>query len=140
MITKINNSWITLAEQRNEVTVQRAFAGLHTMVGEPIEGLSEVKQCILYYHERELYPNGAVIKMELKNYILADLDYTEKQIDDILYYMDELKVLTGFVAQLGYDGIINPARETLENIDILPLSIENGYPLRRDTREKKIKV
>jgi hypothetical protein len=139
MITEINNGWITLDEQRNEVTVQRAFAGLHTMVGEPIEGLSEVKQCIVYYHERELYPNGEVIKTELKNYTLSDLDYTEEEIDSILYYMDELKVLTGFVNQLGYNGIINPARETLENVGILPLTVENGYPLRRDTRVKVVK-
>lgn len=139
MTTNVNNGWITLAEQRNEVTVQRAFAGLHTMVGEPIEGQSEVKQCIVYYHERELYPNGEVIKTELKNYTLADLDYTEEEIDSILYFMDELKVLTGFVNALGYDGIINPARETLENTTILPLTVENGYPLRRDTRVKQVK-
>jgi hypothetical protein len=139
MITEISNSWITLDEQRNEVTVQRAFAGLHTMVGEPIEGLSEVKQCVVYYHERELYPNGEVIKTELKNYTLADLDYTEEEIDSILYYMDELKVLTGFVNQLGYNGIINPSRETIENTSILPLTVENGYPLRRDTRVKVVK-
>jgi hypothetical protein len=139
MITEISNSWITLDEQRNEVTVQRAFAGLHTMVSEPIEGLSEVKQCIVYYHERELYPNGEVIKTELKNYTLQDLDYTEEEINNILYYMDELKVLTGFVNQLGYNGIINPARETLENVGILPLTVENGYPLRRDTRVKVVK-
>lgn len=139
MTTNVNNGWITLDEQRNEVTVQRAFAGLHTMVGEPIEGQSEVKQCIVYYHERELYPNGEVIKTELKNYTLADLDYTEEEINSILYYMDELKVLTGFVNALGYDGIINPARETLENTTILPLTVENGYPLRRDTRVKQVK-
>lgn len=139
MTTNVNNGWITLSEQRNEVTVQRAFAGLHTMVGEPIEGLSEVKQCVVYYHERELYPNGEVIKTELKNYTLSDLDYTEEEINSILYYMDELKVLTGFVNQLGYNGIINPARETLENVGILPLTIENGYPLRRDTRVKVVK-
>jgi hypothetical protein len=139
MITKVNNGWITLDEQRNEVTVQRAFAGLNTMVGEPIEGLSEVKQCIVYYHERELYPNGEVIKTELKNYTLTDLDYTEEEINNILYYMDAMPVLTGFVNSIGYNGIINPCRETLEDIDILPVSVENSYPLRRDTRVKSVK-
>jgi len=43
--------------------------------------------------------------------------------------------LGGLINNLGYPGIINPARETLENVLILPLNVENGYPLRRDTRE-----
>lgn len=139
MITKVNNGWITLADQRNEVTVQRAFAGLHTMVAPPVDGESDVTQCVLYYHERELYPNNEVIKVELKNYVLADLAYTEKEIDNILYYMDELKVLTGFVNSLGYSGIINPSRQTLENISILPLNVTPDYPLHKNTREKKVK-
>jgi hypothetical protein len=46
-----------------------------------------------------------------------------------------LAVLSGFINNLGYPGIINPARETLENVVILPINVENGYPLRRDTRE-----
>ncbi len=42
--------------------------------------------------------------------------------------------LGGLINNLGYPGIINPARETLDNVFILPLTTENGYPLRRDTR------
>lgn len=138
METLVNNGWITLNTQRNQVTVQRAFAGIHPMVSEPnSEGKSTVLQCIVYYHERELYPNGNVIKSELKNYILFDLDYTEGVDENSQPYKQEaLAVLTGFVNALGYNGIINPARETLENTTILPVTVDNGYPLHRDTRQK----
>jgi hypothetical protein len=138
METLVNNGWITLNTQRNGVTVQRAFAGIHPMVSQPnSEGKSTVEQCIVYYHERELYPNGNVIKSELKNYILFDLDYTEGVDENSQHYKQEaLTVLTGFVNALGYNGIINPARETLENTTILPVTVDNGYPLHRDTRQK----
>ena len=140
MTTEINNSWITLDEQRNEVTVQRAFAGLETRIAQPNElGKSEVQYCTLHYWERELYPNNEVIKVELKNYVLADLDYTEEMINEILMAADPLPVLTGFVNALGYEGIINPSRETLADVNILPLTVENNYPLHRDTRVKSVK-
>lgn len=135
MITEINNSWITLSEQRNEVTVQRAFAGLDTRIAQPNNiGKSEVQYCTLHYWERELYPNGEVIKTELKNYVLADLDYTEEMINEVLMSTDPLLVLTGFVNALGYDGIINPSRETLVSLTALPLDAENGYLLRSRNR------
>ena len=132
-MTTINNSWITLSEQRNGVTVQRKFAGLDTFINE----LNEVVPPTVKYWERELYPNGEVIKTELKFYKLEDLEYTECENDTM--YMNPLPVLSGFINNLGYPGIINPARETLENVSILPLNVENGYPLRRDTREKFLK-
>jgi hypothetical protein len=84
--------------------------------------------------ERELYPNGNVIKTELKWYCLHDLPETINDVEN--WKQEPLAVLTGFVNSLGYPGIINPALETLENPNILPLTVENGYPLRRDTREK----
>lgn len=127
METKINNNWITLTEKRNGVEVQRKFAGLDTKIS--ID--DNVERCFVKYWERELYPNGEVIKTEEKFYKLEDLasqDVGETQ------YMAPLAVLSGFVSQLGYPGIVNPARETLENTIILPLTVENGYPLRRDTR------
>lgn len=134
-MTQINNGWITLSEQRNQVTVQRAFAGLDTRVSQPNnQGNSEVNHCILYYWERELYPNNEVIKTELKNYILSDLDYTEEIINDILMAADPLPVLTGFVNSLGYDGIINPSRDTLSSLTALPLDVDNGYLLRSRNR------
>jgi len=128
MTTTINNEWITLSEMRNGVTVQRKFAGLDTIV--TIE--NEVERCHVKYWERELYPTGEVIRTELKFYKLEDLasqDVGETQ------QMLPLAVLSGFINNLGYPGIINPARETLENVVILPVTVENGYPLRRDTRE-----
>lgn len=126
-MTTINNNWITLPEKRNGVDVQRKFAGLDTKIS--ID--DNVERCFVKYWERELYPNGEVNKIEEKFYKLEDLasqDVGENQ------YMAPLSVLSGFVNSLGYPGIINPARETLENIVILPLFVENGYPLRRDTR------
>lgn len=128
MITTINNEWITLSEKRNGVTVQRKFAGLDTS----ITVNNEVERCHVKYWERELYPNGEVIKTVEKFYTLEDLasqDVSENQ------EMAPLAVLSGFINNLGYPGIINPARETLENVLILPVTVENGYPLRRDTRE-----
>ena len=126
-MTTINNNWITLSELRNGVTVQRKFAGLDTKIS--LE--DNVEKCFVKYWERELYPNGEVNKVEEKYYKLEDLasqDVGETQ------EMAPLAVLSGFIAQLGYPGIINPARETLENVVILPINVENGYPLRRDTR------
>jgi hypothetical protein len=129
-MTTINNEWITLTEQRNGVTVQRKFAGLETEISET----NEVLFCKVKYHERELYPNGNVIKSELKWYCLQDLPETINDIEG--WKQEPLAVLLGFINALGYNGIINPARETLENTSILALNVENGYPLRRDTREK----
>lgn len=131
----INNEWITLTEKRNGVDVQRKFAGLDTIIDQD----NTVKYCIVKYWERELYPNGNVIKTELKTYSLENLEYTEVEIEGVVYSMEALAVLDGFINTLGYAGIINPARETLENTIILPLTVQNGYPLRRDTRTKTIK-
>lgn len=127
MITTINNDWITLSELRNGVQVQRKFAGLDTKIS--LE--DNVEKCFVKYWERELYPNGEVIKTEEKYYKLEDLasqDVGESQ------YMEPLAVLSGFINKLGYPGIVNPSRETLENTSILPVNVENGYPLKRDTR------
>ena len=131
-MTTINNEWITLTELRNGVTVQRKFAGLDTEISET----DEILFCKVKYHERELYPNGNVIKSELKWYTLQDLPETINDAEG--WKQEPLAVLTGFINSLGYNGIINPARETLENILILALDAKNGYPLRRDTREKII--
>jgi len=128
-MTKISNEWITLTEQRNGVTVERKFAGLDTRILQD----DSVSHCLVYYWERELYPNGESIKTELKNYSLEDLAYTEVEGG----HMEPLAVLSGFIQALGQPNIVNPARETLENTSILPLNVENGYPLRRDTREIK---
>jgi hypothetical protein len=135
METKINNAWLTMSEQRNEVDVQRAFAGLNVRVQEPDEDTkSIVDLCLISYWERELYPNGEQIKVQMKSYSLQDLSET---IDDENGWKQEaLLVLTGFVKSLGYNGIINPTRSTLSNIEILPLNAEDNYPLHRDTRVK----
>lgn len=128
----INNEWITLTEKRNGVNVQRKFGGLDTDISED----NVVLYCYVKYWERELYPNGAVIKTEKKWYALENLAYTELEIDEKPYYMEALAVLDGFINTLGYNGIINPCRDTLENIVILPLDSTNGYPLRKNTRSK----
>ena len=134
MITTINNEWITLTEQRNGVDVQRAFAGIYPMVSEPENGVSIVKQCIVYYWERELYPNGLPIKVTLKNYRLSDLNESINDIEG--WKMEPLPVLSGFVENLGYPGIINPARVTLSTLTALPIDAPDGYELHKDTRTK----
>lgn len=132
MKTTIENEWITLSEKRNGVTVQRKFAGLKTLINED----NSVNYCIVEYWERELYPNDNVIKTELRNYKLEDL---ARQDVGETHYMAPLAVLTVFVQSLGKPYIIGPCRKTLENITILPLDVENGYPLKRDTRPKTVK-
>jgi len=131
-MTTITNVWRTLNELRNGVRVQRKFAGLDTLISEN----DEVLYCNVKYYERELYPNDEIIKIEQKYYKLEDLAYTEIVVEGILNFMDPLPVLSGFITNLGYPGIINPALETLENTVILPINVENGYPLRRDSRTK----
>lgn len=129
-MTTITNEWRTLSELRNGVVVQRKFAGLDTEISEE----NEVLFCKVKYWERELYPNGVVIKTEKKWYSLQDLTITINDLEN--WTQDPLPVLTGFINNLGYPGIINPVLETLENVNTLPLTVEDGYPLRRDTRTK----
>lgn len=127
----INNEWITLDTQRNGLTVQRKFAGLDTVILED----DTVDYCKVSYYERELYTNGEVNKLFIKTYELQDLSETVNDTEG--WRMEELAVLTGFINNLGYNGIINPARLTLANTTILGVNVPNGYPLHRDTREKK---
>ena len=89
---------------------------------------------MLYFHERELYPNNVPIKTELKSYQLLDLDYTEVMIENVLMSMEPMAVLTTFVNSMGYEKIIEPSRLTLADTSILTLTSENAYPLHRDTR------
>ena len=130
MENTINNAWITLSEQRNGIDVQRKFAGLNTYIDQE----DTVNYCNIYYWERELYPNGEVIKTEYKSYSLKNLPENINEVDG--WKQNELAVLEGFINTLGYDGIINPARLTLANIGLLSLTAEEGYPLHRDTRVK----
>lgn len=124
----INNEWITLEEQRNEVTIMRKFAGIHADIN--ID--NEVTSCLINYWERELYPNGAILKTELKTYKLENLSETD--IDET-HYMASLNVLDSFINTLGYNGIINPARQTLSTLGVLPLNAGFNYPLHLNTRK-----
>jgi hypothetical protein len=140
-MTTILNEWITLKKNeieqtRNGVTVQRKFAGLNTLINEEN---NNVDYCNVFYWERELYPNGAVIKTELKHYSLTDLPYTELEENGKMYYMEPLYVLNTFIQNLGYPGIINPSRQTLSNLNVLPIDAPNGYELNKFYREKKLK-
>lgn len=137
-MTEISNDWVIPVDKdnnqvlRNGVTVKRKFAGLDTT----IDINNVVDGCTVKYWEREYYPNGEVIKTELKTYTLQDLAETTGTDETGDWVQDALPVLQGFIYNLGYPGIINPARETLGNAFILPLTIANNYPLRRDTRPK----
>ena len=128
MEATINNAWITLTEKRNGVDVMRKFAGIHA----DIDLDNKVTNCSINYWERELYPNGEILKIELKTYTLENLAVT-----DIgnTHYMDSLNVLDGFINTLGYNGIINPARQTLATLGVLPLNVNSPYPLHLNTRQ-----
>lgn len=133
MTTTINNEWITLDTQRNGVDVQRKFAGLAT----DINLANEVMFCKIKYWERELYPNGEVIRTDLKEYSLEDLDeYVQPATEtENGWRMEARAVLTGFINSLGYPGIINPARATLANTTSMPSNFISGTALHKETRE-----
>lgn len=128
MEATINNAWITLTEKRNGIDVMRKFAGIHA----DIDLDNKVTNCSINYWERELYPNGEIIKTELKTYTLENL--AETDIDEV-HYMASLNVLDGFINTLGYNGIINPARQTLSTLGVLPLNAGFNYPLHLNTRK-----
>lgn len=139
METTINNAWGTLINKKNGttpdngITVQRASAGLNTRWGAPNnDGKSIVEICDISYYQRELYPNGDVIKTELKVYKLEDLasqDVGEAK------EMLPLAVLSGFVANLGQPLIVDKILLTLMNDAVLAIDSPQNYPLHRDTRE-----
>lgn len=128
----MRNDWNTLSEQRNGVTVQRKFAGMHTEID--IE--NNVKFCIIYYYERELYPNGTPIKTERKSYTLNNLSEFISTDDNGTYKLDATDTLDYWITNLGQAGIIDPVNGTIINLELLPLDIEDNYPLKRDTRTK----
>ncbi len=134
-MTQISNTWITIANERNGVDVQRKFGGLHT----EIDPDNNVEFCYVKYWEREMYPNGQVIKIEKKYYKLEDLAYTEVEENGSTYEMQARAVLTGFIQSLGNSYIIGPARQTLADMNVFDENVPNGYPLHRDTREKTLK-
>lgn len=127
--TLSQNSWINVGE-RNGVTVQRKFAGVHATISED----DTVIDCHIDYFIRELYPNGEAIKTEKKKYCLVDLDDFNKE--DEGWKMEALLVLTGFINSMGNQYIIGPARETLADVNILPLDAPDGYWLREATRPR----
>lgn len=133
MTTTINNEWITLNTLRNGIQVQRKFAGLTT----DINLANEVMFCKVKYWERELYPNGEVIRTDLKEYSLEDLnEYVQPATEtDNGWKMEARAVLTGFINTLGYPGIINPARATLTDVNVLPVNFVSGTALHKETRE-----
>lgn len=138
MDTILVNEWINLTETRKGATVQRKYAGLDTLCDPD----NKVMYCIVKYWERELYPNGDAIKTVLKSYTLSDLERqewtenigTEEEPILINKYRNQLLVLSGFVANLGNNYIIAPARQTIQTLAVLPLEAEENYPLHRDTR------
>lgn len=142
-MTKITNPWIIPKDLngkqtlRNGVTVLRTYGGINAVISVPDEnGESEVTDCTISFHERELYPNGKEIKTELRTYTLIDLTETNDQDENGIFKQQALTVLTGFLDSMGYKYIIDPARETLSDSNVLPLESPNGYPLHKDTREK----
>lgn len=121
MTTTIINPWITLSEKRKGVTVQRKMGGIHA----PINVNDEVEFCQIMYWERELYPNGDIIKCEKKSYLISDLAETVTE----TYRINANPVLTNFLNNLGYPYIINPARLTLADLNVLLIDVPDNYEL-----------
>jgi len=139
MQAEVNNAWITLDEKKkgttpeNGITVQRASKSLNAVWGKPdANGKSIVTSCLLSYYERELYPNGDVIKESEKNYVLENL---ARQDVGETKEMLPLAVLDGFIAALGQAQIVDKINATLADTSKLPIDVENNYQLHRDTRE-----
>lgn len=128
------NNWITLTEQKNGINVQRKFSGLHTEVDE----YNNVLFCRIKYFERELYPDGSVIKTQQKTYLLKDLS-EEFLMDEneVSYKLSATTTLSYYIENTGQPSIINPINEILGNISLLIMNVESEYPLNRDTRTRE---
>lgn len=128
------NNWITLAEQKNGINIQRKFAGLHTEIDEG----NNVLFCKIHYFERELYPNGSAIKTTKKTYSLDNLsEEFHNDENGIPYKLSATTSLDYYIQNVGQPAIVNPVNEILQNTSLLPVDVENNYPLNRDTRTKE---
>jgi hypothetical protein len=128
------NNWITLAEQKNGINIQRKFAGLHTEVDEE----NNVLFCRINYFERELYPNGLIMKTTKKTYSLENLSeefYNDE--NGVPYKLSATTSLNYYIENVGQPSIINPVNEILQNTTLLPAIVEDNYPLNRDTRTRE---
>jgi len=128
------NNWITLPEQRNGVDVQRKFAGLNTEIDED----NNVLYCKISYFERELYPNGSVIKTNKQTYLLKNLNEEFlRDENDVPYKLSATTSLDYYIENVGQVSILNPVNDILGNLSILPINVESDYPIHRDTRTKE---
>ena len=92
-----------------------------------------------YHLVNPIINNGRVFSADDLATTITDVDFN---IIENAYNWDEMQVKNVYRFYRGYlpkdiiISIINPARDTLSDTVILPLTCENGYPLRRDTRPK----
>ena len=124
----VTNEWVVLETTYEGLNVRRKFAGINANVD--IEDNIDFIE-ISYY--QQFYTNtNFVVKTELKTYTLNNL--TECIEDNFQY--EATSTLEYFYNNIGKNAIIKPVNDTLLNETILPVNIENNYPLHRDTRNK----
>lgn len=127
---KIENEWVILPNKYEGLNVRRKFAGLNATVD--ID--NNINKILISYYQQLYTDTDYVVKTELKTYTLNNL--TESSIDGYLY--EATNSLEYFYNDIGKNAIINPVNDTLNNAIILPVDIEDYYPLHRDTRNKTI--
>lgn len=137
-----NNEWHPMGKTPNGLDFFRKWASLNTK----IDINNVVEFCKVGYYEKVLYPNGDELSLREVTYSLADLPRREwwvettdldadgKPIKVVEKYMEALPVLTGFINSLGSPYIVQPALQTIQNLELLPYGHEEQLPLKRDTR------
>ena len=126
----IENEWVLLPNKFEGLNVKRKFAGINANVD--ID--NNINTIIISYYQQLVTDTDYVVKTEIKTYTLNNL--SESTNDGYLY--EATFTLEYFYNAIGKNAIIGPVNETLLNDNILPISVENGYPLHRDTRNKTV--
>lgn len=125
---EVTNEWVVLPTQYEGLNVRRKFAGIQAM----IDIDNNIEYINISYHQQFYTSTDYVVKTELKTYKLMNL--TESTEDNFLY--EATKTLDYFYQTVGQGTIIGPVNTTLSNETVLPVNVENDYPLHRDTRNK----
>ena len=126
----IENEWVLLPNKFEGLNVKRKFAGINANVD--ID--NNINTIIISYYQQLVTDTDYVVKTEIKTYTLNNLS---ESINDGYSY-EATNTLEYFYNAIGKNAIIGQVNETLLNDTILPISVENGYPLHRDTRNKTV--
>lgn len=127
---RIENEWVILPNKYEGLNVRRKFAGINANVD--ID--NNINNIIITYYQQLYTDRDYVVKTEYKTYTINNLD--EAVIDGYSY--EATMALEYFYNTIGKNAIIKPVNDTLLNNIILPVNVEDYYPLHRDTRNKTV--